>query len=130
MLATSCFSVKLLEYISCILLLNYFHVCLGIQLKGKTTYISFLRELHYHMLGQQNAFQENVIITLNISLIRRMLINKICSNCSSIVARCIIHKIHQLDSQCLFGHKLQLQASFCQMSCAMYCCVIMNNDWF
>ena len=50
-LGTSCFNVKLLEYISCIPFLNYFYVCLGIQLKGKTTFMSFPCELYLHMLG-------------------------------------------------------------------------------
>ena len=52
-LATSCFNVKLLEYISCIPLLNYFHVCSGMQLKDKTTFMSFFVSYIYHMLGQQ-----------------------------------------------------------------------------
>ena len=47
------------------------------------------------MLGQQNAFQQVVIlITLNISLIRQMFIMKICSNCIDIAGRYIIRKIH------------------------------------
>ena len=102
------FNVKLLGYISCILVLNYFHVCSEIQIRGKTTFMSFLCELYSHMLGQQNAFQQVVIlITLNISLIRQMFIMKICSNCIDIVGRYIIRKIHQLDSQCPLSHKLQ-----------------------
>ena len=100
--------MKLLGYISCILVLNYFHVCSEIQIRGKTTFMSFLCELYSHMLGQQNAFQQVVIlITLNISLIRQMFIMKICSNCIDIVGRYIIRKIHQLDSQCPLSHKLQ-----------------------
>ena len=69
----------------------------------------FLCELYSLMLGQQNAFQQIVIlITLNISLrIRQMFIIKICSNCSNIVVRYIISKIHKMDSQCPLGHKLQ-----------------------
>ena len=54
-LAISCFHVKLLQYISYIPLLTYFHVCSGIQLKGKTTFMSFLCELDSHIPGQQNA---------------------------------------------------------------------------
>ena len=57
------------QYISCIPLLNYFHVYLAIKLKGKTAFMSFLCDLYSHMLGQQNAFQKIVIlITLHISL--------------------------------------------------------------
>ena len=68
-LATSCFNVKLLECISCIPFLNHIHVCSRIQLKGKTTFMSSFCELYSHMLGQQNVFQQIVIlITLNISL--------------------------------------------------------------
>ena len=40
-LATSYINVKLLEYVSCVPLSNYLLVCLGIQLKGKTTFMSF-----------------------------------------------------------------------------------------
>ena len=105
-LATSCFNVKLRRYISYIPFLNYFHMCSGIQLKGKTTFMSFLCELYSLMLGENNAFQQIIIlITLNISL--NWVNVKICSNCSNIVARYAIHKIHQLDSQCPFGHELQ-----------------------
>ena len=51
------------------LMLNYFDVCSGIQLKGKTTFMSFLCELYSLMLGQLNAFQQTVIlITSNSSL--------------------------------------------------------------
>ena len=102
-------NVKLLEYISCIPLLNHLHVCSGIQLKSRTTFMYFLCELYCLMLGQQNTFQQIVIlITLNISLrIRQMFIIKICSNCSNIVVRYIISKIHKMDSQCPLGHKLQ-----------------------
>ena len=61
--------------------------------------MSFLRELS-HMLGQQNAFQQIVIfVTLNIRLNQANII-KICSDCSDIVGRYIIHK-------CPLGHKLQ-----------------------
>ena len=68
-LATSYFNDKLFEYISCILLLNYFQVCSGIQFKDKATLMSFFCELNSHMLGEQNAFQEIVIfVTLKISL--------------------------------------------------------------
>ena len=57
-LARSCFNVKLLEYISCIPLLNYFHVRSGTQLKGKTAFMSFLCELYSHMLGQRMHFSK------------------------------------------------------------------------
>ena len=68
----------------------------------------FLCELYSLMLGQQNAFQQIVIlIILNISLRIRQMFIKICSNCSDIVVRYIISKIHQMDSQCPLGHKLQ-----------------------
>ena len=50
-LATTFFNVNLLEHTSCISLLNYFHVCSGMELKGKTTFISFLCELYYCMLA-------------------------------------------------------------------------------
>ena len=62
-------NIKPLEYISCIPLLKYFHVCSEIRLKDKTTFMSFCCELYSHMLGQQNTFQRIVIlITVNISL--------------------------------------------------------------
>ena len=68
-LATSCFNVKLLECISCIPFLNYIHKRSGIQLKGKTTFMSSFCELYSHMLGQQNAFHQIVIlIILNTNL--------------------------------------------------------------
>ena len=45
----------------------------------------FLCELYSFMLGQQNAFQQIVIlITLNISLRIRQMFIKMCSNCCKI----------------------------------------------
>ena len=60
--------------------------------------MSFLCELS-RMLGQQNAFQQIIFVTLNIRLNQANVI-KICSDCSDIVGRYIIHK-------CPLGHKLQ-----------------------
>ena len=39
------------------LMLNYFHMCLGIQLRGKTKFMSLLCELYSLILAKQNTFQ-------------------------------------------------------------------------
>ena len=98
----------MLNYLSRLVVSLYQIISMCVQeYNSKARLYLCLSLLYPHMLGQKNAFQHIVIFTL--VLIIQMFIVKISSNCSDIVARYIIRKIHQLDSQCPLGHKLQQQ---------------------